>query len=247
MHRTVALAIVPAVLLATASTGLGEKAAKSTTFTVRIEGVSTPQTLKLSTGGTAPAPVSPGIWAVHTDPAPLFVSGKADLGIGLERLAEDGDPTALAAQVPGRAGVRASGVINVPAGDTGPGPLLPGKSFEFAFTAAPGCNLSLAVMFGQSNDLFYAPAERGIALFDAKGAPISGDITSQLVLWDAGTEVNQEPGVGADQAPRQAAPNTGAAQKGLVQLVKDAWTYPATKDVVRITITPERTATMASR
>lgn len=246
MHRTVALAIVLAVLLATASTGLGEKAAKSTTFTVRIEGVSTPQTLKLSTGGTAPAPVSPGIWAVHTDPAPLFVSGQADLGIGLERLAEDGIPTDLSAQVPHRPGVYSSGIFHIPTGDTTPGPLLPGKAYELAFTAMPGCNLSLAVMFGQSNDLFYAPAEPGIALFDAKGMPIAGDLTSKLVLWDAGTEVNQEPGVGADQAPRQPAPNTGAAERGVVRPVKDSFAYPATKDVLRVTITPERTA-MASR
>ena len=32
-----------------------------------------------------------------------------------------------------------------------------------------------------------------IALFDSHGAPVSGDVTSKLVLWDSGTEVNQEP------------------------------------------------------
>ena len=31
-------------------------------------------------------------------------------------------------------------------------------------------------------------------------------------LWDAGTEVDETPGSGANQAPRQAAPNTGEAQ-----------------------------------
>ena len=48
--------------------------------------------------------------------------------------------------------------------------------------------LSFTFMFGQSNDLFYAP-KNAIALFDKTGKPIGGDITNQLVLLDAGTEV----------------------------------------------------------
>jgi hypothetical protein len=99
----------------------------------------------------------------------------------------------------------------------------------------------LAFMFGQSNDLFYAPKDEGIALFDGS-RPITKDITSQLVLWDAGTEQNQEPGLGPDQAPRQKQPNTGQAEKGVVRLVKDSFTYPATGDVVRVTITGRTTA-----
>jgi hypothetical protein len=60
----------------------------------------------------------------------------------------------------------------------------------------------VATMMGQSNDWFYAPAESGIALFK-DGKPISGEISSQIILWDAGTEVDQEPGIGSDQGPRQ--------------------------------------------
>ena len=64
-------------------------------------------------------------------------------------------------------------------------------------------------------------------------------MTRALTLWDAGTEVNQEPGVGADQAPRQKAPDTGAAENGTVRLltdVKDGFTYPAAGDVLKVTI-----------
>jgi hypothetical protein len=50
-------------------------------------------------------------------------------------------------------------------------------------------------MMGQSNDWFYGPSDSGIELFK-NGKPISGDITSQIILWNAGTEVNQEPGIG---------------------------------------------------
>jgi len=38
------------------------------------------------------------------------------------------------------------------------------------------------------------------------GNPRTGDVTADVQLWDAGTEVNMEPGVGADQPPRQSAP-----------------------------------------
>jgi len=94
------------------------------------------------------------------------------------------------------------------------------------------------MMFGQSNDLFYAPGAKAIALFDAKGQPLNADITSQLQLWDAGTEVNEEPGLGASQAPRQAAPNTGTAEKGKVMLVKDQFKYPSVREVVRVSVKP---------
>jgi hypothetical protein len=94
------------------------------------------------------------------------------------------------------------------------------------------------MMFGQSNDLFYAPGAKAIALFDSKGQPLASDITSQLQLWDAGTEVNEEPGLGPNQAPRQAAPNTGTAEKGKVMLVKDQFHYPSVRDVLRVSVKP---------
>ncbi len=75
-------------------------------------------------------------------------------------------------------------------------------------------------MTGQSNDGFYGSAESGIDLYK-DGKAISGNITSQIILWDAGTEVNQEPGIGPDQGPRQKAPNTGKAENGVVRNVKD--------------------------
>ena len=97
-------------------------------------------------------------------------------------------------------------------------------------------------MMGQSNDWFYAPAESGIDLFE-NGRGISGDITSQMVLWDAGTEFDQEPGIGSDQGPRQKAPNTGAAENGVVRNAKDmkyARAYAKTSEVMKVTITPAK-------
>ncbi len=96
-------------------------------------------------------------------------------------------------------------------------------------------------MVGQSNEWFYAPAESGIDLFE-NGRGISGDITSQMVLWDAGTEVDQEPGIGSDQGPRQKAPNT-AAENRVVRNAKDVKygsTYTKVSSVMRVTITPAK-------
>jgi hypothetical protein len=56
--------------------------------------------------------------------------------------------------------------------------------------------------------------------------------------------VNQEPGAGSDQAPRQTAPNTGADEHGVVRVVNDQYTYPKTSDVLRVTIIPQGAAQM---
>lgn len=111
-----------------------------------------------------------------------------------------------------------SDVFVVPDGAADPGPALPGDAYSFTFEAVPGERLSFATLFVQSNDFFFVPPAGGIELFDGD-TPIEGDITAQISLWDAGTEVDQPLGVGADQAPRQAGPDTGADQDGVVGAV----------------------------
>ena len=64
-----------------------------------------------------------------------------------------------------------------------------------------------------------------------------------MVLWDAGTEVDQEPGMGSDQGPRQKAPNTGVAENGVVRNAKDVkygGAYTDVSRVMRVTITPAK-------
>ena len=94
-------------------------------------------------------------------------------------------------------------------------------------------------MFVQSNDLFYAPNGMGIKLFNQNGSPVVGDITSQIIFWDAGTEMNELPGFGLNQAPRQSGPDTGADENGTVRLVNDGFNYPSVSEVIRVTITNE--------
>ncbi len=79
--------------------------------------------------------------------------------------------------------------------NTGDHPVfLPGESFSFQFSAAKGQALSFATMYGWSNDLFFAPENPGIQLYDFEGNPVEGDVSSQIKSWDNGTRINQAPG-----------------------------------------------------
>jgi len=232
--------ILSLIVVSLAVTGCGifggEELPQTTTFQVRIENISTPNTLTTSSGTTVPVPIAPGVFVVHNAAGPLFMNGQPAGTTGLEALAEDGDPGPLASHVASLPTVITSGVFNTPVGEVSPGPLLPGGSYEFTFSALPGERLSFATMFVQSNDLFYAPRDAGIFLFDDTNTPIQGDITSEIFLWDAGTEMNQEPGLGIDQAPRQSAPNTGASETAPVEVVSDGYLYPPIQNVIRVTI-----------
>ena len=214
----------------------------ATKFTVRIENITKPDAFTASTGVKWSLAFSPGVAVVHTEKAPIFSAGKKDRSHGLEAQSEDGDPSMLAKTLQGGKGIKSIVVFTTPIGATGPGPITPGTAYEFTVSGMPGDRLSLTTMMGQSNDWFYAPAESGIDLFN-NGIAISGDITSQIVLWDAGTEVDQEPGIGSDQGPRQKAPNTGAAENGVVRNAKDvkyARACAKTSEVMKVTITPAK-------
>ena len=53
----------------------------------------------------------------------------------------------------------------------------------------------------------------------ATAGPLIG--TSQILLWDAGTEVNEEPGLGPNQAPLQPAPHTGTREQGEWRMIRN--------------------------
>ncbi|MCI0433706.1 MAG: spondin domain-containing protein [Gemmatimonadetes bacterium] len=237
--------LLPALAMAAGVTGSRGPTARNAgadpvRFTVRVENVSTDRTLRLSNGTPAPAPTAPVLWLVHSGKAPLFTVGAADRGLGLESLAEDDNPSGLAESLAAATGTIRTGFVNTPKGAKEAGPILPGNAYEFEVSVSAAQRLTLAFMFGQSNDLFYSTDVDGLALFDKDGKPLSGDFTSKLTLWDAGTESNQEPGLGADQAPRQKADNTGQAENGVVRVAAGAYPLPKTTEVVRVTITPVR-------
>ena len=220
--------------IAGVASGNGDQPVK---FMIRIENVTQPDAFTASDGVKWSLAFSPGLAVVHTAKAPVFTSGKKDRGKGLEAQSEDGNPDRLAKALQGAKGIKSVAVFNTPAGASAPGPITPGAVYEIAISAAPGDRLTLTTMMGQSNDWFYSPGESGIELFK-NGKPISGDISSQMILWDAGTEVDQEVGIGPDQGPRQKGPNTGKAENGVVRKVDDGKAYSQAPDVMRVTITP---------
>lgn len=129
-----------------------------------------------------------------------------------------------------------SGAFAVPTGASDPAPIGPGGAYEFEFTAPQGARLSLATMFVQSNDWIYSFGEAGIALYNDDGTKITGDVTSQVNLYDVGTEEDQEPGTGSNQAPRQSGPDTGPEDDNSnVRIVDDAG-LPDADEVIRVTL-----------
>jgi hypothetical protein len=79
-------------------------------------------------------------------------------------------------------------------GEGTPPLILPGQSVSFHFSASVGQTVTFVSMYGWSNDLFFAPANPGITLYNEKKEPIEGDVSAQVKLWDNGTRINQKPG-----------------------------------------------------
>ena len=236
----IGLALLTACYLSQFTIAVATRKVEPTKFTIRVENISNPAGMTASNGEKFPFALSPGMFVLSEKSAALFTEGKAVRKNGLEMQAEDGDPSGLVNSLLAmHHSSNLHGVFNMPVGAMAAGPIRPGDSFEFTVTAMPGMKLFMTQMFGQSNDWFYAPSANGIALFDSKGNPVSGDITGQLYLWDAGTEKDEEIGIGPNQGPRQKGMNIGEAENGVVHRVKDDRWAGRNAEYFRVTVTPE--------
>lgn len=175
----------------------------------------------------------------------MFTPGQLADG-GTELIAEDGFPgpplpgtkSSMLAALPGVM----SGVFQSPGGPGAKPAISAGETATFNITASRGDRLQIQTMFVQSNDWFYAFGGGGLALFTGD-TPVSGDVTSQLVLYDAGTEQDTPPGTGPFQKPVQepTAMNVGPAETVPIQPAATrhpTFTIPPTTSVIRVTITP---------
>jgi hypothetical protein len=181
-------------------------------------------------------PLSPGVFAVHSAGTPLFTPGQPDFDQGLERIAEDGDANQLGASLEANAeelGLTAHGVFDTPRGAEQPGPAMPGEAYSFEVNAIAGSDrLSFATMFGMSNDWFFATSSEGLVIEPC-------DVTTEVVLYDAGTEIDQEPAIGPFTAPQQDKPDTGPADPEPLVRAVDRIRYPVPASLhVRVTIEP---------
>lgn len=117
--------------------------------------------------------------------------------------------------------------------------ILAGESRTYSFVAGIGSYLSFATMLVESNDLFFGFEEKGLTLYHEDGTAVTGDVTPKVQLWDAGTEMNEVLGEGNNQAPRQAGPNFGEREDGVVQLIdslNDDLIYPVPDSMIRLSL-----------
>ncbi len=151
---------------------------------------------------------SPGlVYAFNGERDPLVLQGEVNSpNNGLEQLAEDGDNSIAIDYLDG---------LGFPvAGSNENAPVRPGESLTFSIEVPQnqGYKFGFATMFVDTNDWFVAYNNAGYPLFDENGTPVSGfGASEKSYLYDSGTEVDQAVGFGADQAPRQAGPDSGAA------------------------------------
>ncbi len=258
-----ALSAVPGIGAATSGRG-GE----TTRFTVRVENVAsldeypTAPDPPLSTGGAVW--ITPGAYAIYRGQNPILGRNKA-ASPGLEAIAEAGRPggtpenDSLVAELGQCSNVAHAGAWtpadtvadpNDPLGEVpGAPPIAPGGAFELDIEAEPGRKLAFATMFVPSNDAFFAPGPGGIGLFDGD-APVDGSVTDDVILWDAGTEPNEDPSSDSpNQAPRQGLefgnPDKGPDEDGVVRELRptdkvgDGYSYPDPSDAIEVTITPQ--------
>ncbi|MFN8575634.1 MAG: spondin domain-containing protein [Candidatus Sericytochromatia bacterium] len=198
-------------------------------FKLKIENVSKSDTLKLSNGKTESIILSSGTWVIYSKSNPLFINGQKNNSSDMEKLAEDGIGFTVNPKLVDE--VSMSGLTQE---------IKPNSFIEIPFKAKVGDKLSFATMLSQSNDLFYST--EGIDLFDKDKEPIKGDLTSQVFLWDLGTEVNQELGLGDEQGARQKSPNFGKTESDNVKKIedkKDGFNYPKVVDIIKVTLTNE--------
>lgn len=175
-----------------------------------------------------PSALAPLAWGVFKEGESLFTSG-AFASEGLQALAEDGNPEGL---IDGLTTALTKGHLTKP--------LAPGETVSFAFKAIPGSVLSFASMVVETNDVFVGLEKNHMDLFDGRNEPFSGPLV--LALFDAGTEVNQDPGTGNTQAPRQSMPNTGTGEAHPIALLserQDGFNYPTAAQLLQVKIEVE--------
>ena len=210
-------------------------------FTVTIQNVSNATTLQAGALPDRTAPLSPGLWAVYDSGNVFELDQQADQGI--ERQAEEGMPGTKTSELNNASWVHSNGEFSSTGGADG-AIIGSGEAVSFTFNAEPGDHLQIMTMFGQSNDWFYAFNGDGLDLFNGDD-PVSGDVTSHITLYDAGTELDEPLGLGLTQkVDHPTTIDVGAADP--VDAIKVAssrhttFTIPATNSVIKVTVVSEQ-------
>lgn len=191
----------------------------------------------------------------------LFFKEGTGASKSLRRLAEDGQTEMMAAEM---SVLKAQNVIKdygvvTSHSDMYTSSYSVGQKWNFQVTASQHEFFTFITMLKRSNDRFLAPPLWAIPFFDGL-TPNYGDQTSHLVLWDAGTEVNQpyfaNLHLGLMQSNQPGGVTGGIEELGLVARVAP-WeflstapnndTYPTPRQIVRVSLLPGLTTTLSDR
>lgn len=177
--------------------------------------------------------LAPGLLVRATDADTVFVPGEA-ASEGLERLAEQGDPSVLKAAMDAADGVGDTSFFgDASVENYAEAAVVPGASASVTMDVVDGEVFVLAMMVGASNDTFLGTVDGGIDPFDLDWpGPI--DISDRFAWWDAGTEVDEPLGEGANQ-PANSEPGAGEDEGGVVSDGAEAG-WPAIAEVMEVVI-----------
>ena len=200
------------------------------TVRLTVANVSEPGDLVASDGSVHDIGLAPGIAVVHADDFEVFAVG-ASASTALEAIAEDGDPTALQAELATVDAVTQVVVLSsLDDVDYSEAPLHPGESDSEVLTVWSDQRITFLQMFGASNDTFVAGS---FSAFDGQEIAV-GEVLGALALYDAGTEVNEDLGLGANQPANQTEPGQGEAEGGVIAEVVSG--VPALASFLRVEI-----------
>ncbi len=220
--------------------GMNPSTDTSRMFQVKIENVSTTTTLEPGAMPDRTVPLSHGVWAIYSAGDLFTLNQPSDEGTS--RIAEDGMTTVKTNDLNISNIINSNGEFVAPGGPDNGAALFSGETSIFTFQAKPGEKLQIQTMFVQSNDWFYSFRNGGLPLFIGT-TPISGNVTSEVVLYDAGTEADEPAGLGSNQKPDQAPMAINIGPDDPINLVKVAsekhptFVIPSTSSVIKITIT----------
>jgi len=173
-------------------------------------------TMRLTNVGNATG-FSPVVWAVSNMRETMFTAGQA-ASPGIQAISENGNPAILAAEMQAKLyhGVLFTGVA-------GSSAINPGAFVEWTVPAILGSTFHLASMYGWSNDRFFGTPAAGTSLFTSAG-PLATSAANFIWLWDAGTAMDEPPGLGPNQARnRGGVPRNPAVWPDESNVVKEAY------------------------
>lgn len=184
------------------------------------------------------SPFAPGLWVLHHHDRLFFADEMNQARSGLENLAEDGDPTSLYDTLLQDSMVSVAGIFDTVEGAMDAGPVMPGQTYRVRFEARPeDGKFSFASMLVQSNDYFVSTGDVGISLFDDINQPKTiDDLTDSFFLYDAGTEIDEAPGMGTYQAPRQMTPDSGPTEGVVHRYLHPTRALPIATALVNISV-----------